>query len=317
VEEVDIMDSNAGEQGGANCEQPRTTDHDSVAYCAANHATGTTIAGRSADTPPVQRLLRWLARHPISRAGAAAVALSGRRRRPGAPLHRRWLAQISGSVLVALGVSITLSTGIGAGSLDVLNVGLADRTGLPLGVAVWIVAGALIATAALLGGRPRAGTYISPFVIGAVLQPLVAFWHRFLVEPPLVVAVPVHLAGIVMIGFGAGAVVVAGFGSGTAELLTDAVVSRIGNSPVLIRLGFEVTWLTAGVLLGGPAGLGTVLMATLIGPAVSRGVQVVEPLVAGPTPARLPAVSDRPPGSPSRTHRRPGAPEEVRALAHR
>jgi uncharacterized membrane protein YczE len=38
---------------------------------------------------------------------------------------------------------------------------------------------------------------------------------------------------------------------------------------------FEVTFLTVGALLGGPIGLGTVLVALGIGPSVARGRRLV------------------------------------------
>jgi uncharacterized membrane protein YczE len=46
-----------------------------------------------------------------------------------------------------------------------------------------------------------------------------------------------------------------------------------------MRFVFEGTWLVLGVALGGPFGLGTVLVAATIGPAVASGHRVVESLV--------------------------------------
>ena len=46
-----------------------------------------------------------------------------------------------------------------------------------------------------------------------------------------------------------------------------------------MRLAFEATWVVLGVALGGPIGIGTVLVALLIGPAVARGHRLVEAVV--------------------------------------
>ena len=44
-----------------------------------------------------------------------------------------------------------------------------------------------------------------------------------------------------------------------------------GRPEQRMRLLFEVTYLTIGGLLGGPIGLGTVLVALCIGPSVANG----------------------------------------------
>ncbi len=41
-------------------------------------------------------------------------------------------------------------------------------------------------------------------------------------------------------------------------------------------MAFELTWLAVGVMLGGPIGVGTVLVALTIGPAVAVGSRAVD-----------------------------------------
>ena len=43
-----------------------------------------------------------------------------------------------------------------------------------------------------------------------------------------------------------------------------------------VRLAFEVTWLVIGVAMGGPVGLGTILVALTIGSSVSNGHRMVD-----------------------------------------
>jgi uncharacterized membrane protein YczE len=47
-----------------------------------------------------------------------------------------------------------------------------------------------------------------------------------------------------------------------------------------VRTGIELTAVTAGFLLGGTVGVGSVLFALLIGHAVSFGVRTIEPHAA-------------------------------------
>ena len=143
------------------------------------------------------------------------------------------------------------------------------RTGLPLAFAVWITVGALTLVAWALGRRPGLGTVVGPFVVGPTMQSMLTNLERF--EPPrwVVVRIAIHLLAVGVVGFGAGAVMASRLGQGTGELLALAASDRSGRPEQRMRLMFEVTWLAVGGLLGGPIGLGTVLVALCIGPSVA------------------------------------------------
>ncbi len=208
-------------------------------------------------------------------------------------------------MLVAVGVAATLAIGIGVGPLDVFNIGMAQRFGLPLWLTMWSVAGALMVIATALGNPPRPGTLITPFVIGATVQ-FLSDQMRGLGSMPVVAALGAQAVAVAVIGVGAGAIIVSGFGAGLGELISEATSSRFGRSMSATRLALEASFLSLGVAIGGPAGPGTLVIAVLIGPAVSRGVRVCEPLVSG-----------RRPGSPSTSHHRPEAREADRELVRR
>ena len=57
--------------------------------------------------------------------------------------------------------------------------------------------------------------------------------------------------------------------------------ARTGRSLRLVRTMIELSALTAGFLLGGTVGIGTVAFALLIGPGVHAVFYAVEPRFAG------------------------------------
>jgi uncharacterized membrane protein YczE len=180
-----------------------------------------------------------------------------------------------GATLIATGAAVTLWTGLGAGPMDVLISAINTRTGLAVPFVVWIVAGTLMSVATLIGRRPGLGTFLAPLIVGPVLGAIRSVLAT--VPPPSsqAAAVAWHLAGVATIGLGAGALIVAGLGSGTGELLAGATAGRTGRREPHIRAGIEMTWLSIGLLLGGPVGVGTLIVAVLIGPAVANGSRIV------------------------------------------
>lgn len=183
---------------------------------------------------------------------------------------------LAGSATIAISVAVLLWNDFGPGPLDVFIGALRALTGLPLMVAVWLTIGTLTAIAWALGRRPGLGTIVGPIVTGPVMQVAVSALERFDSPDHLIEKVVVHLVAIGAVGVGAGTVIAAGLGAGTGELLAAAASDRSGRPQPRVRLLFEVTWLLLGVLLGGPIGLGTVIVALAIGPSVAHGHRLVD-----------------------------------------
>jgi uncharacterized membrane protein YczE len=213
---------------------------------------------------------------PLSRAGAIAAVLADG---PMPTLLRRSARVgllVVGSVVIAAGVAVMLWTRLGPGPLDVFIGAVRVRTGLSLTLAVWLVIASLIGVAWLLGRRPGPGTLVSPLIVGPAMQAFVALLEG--VEPPeaFMAVAAIHVGAVFVVGIGAGALIVSRLGAGSGELLAAAASDRTGRAEPGLRMAFELTWLGVGVMLGGPIGVGTVLVAITIGPAVAVGYRGVD-----------------------------------------
>jgi uncharacterized protein len=188
---------------------------------------------------------------------------------------------VAGSLIIAVGVAAMLWTRLGPGPLDVFIGAIRVRTGLSLTfvwlvVRVWLVVASMIVAAWSMGRRPGPGTLLSPLIIGPSMQATLAVFDR--VEPPdsIALVLAIHVAAVFVVGVGAGALIVSGLGAGTGELLASAASDRTGRPEPRVRMAFESSWLVAGVALGGPIGIGTVVVALAIGPAVMVGYRLVD-----------------------------------------
>jgi uncharacterized protein len=183
---------------------------------------------------------------------------------------------VAGSLVIAVGVAAMLWTGLGPGPLDVFIGAIRVRTGLSLTLSVWLVIAVLIGLAWAMGRRPGPGTLVSPLIIGPVMQAALALFGGVEPPDPLVVVLAIHVAAVFVVGVGAGALIVSGLGAGTGELLAAAASDRTGRSEPRLRMAFESSLLIVGVALGGPIGIGTIVVALTIGPAVMVGYRAVD-----------------------------------------
>lgn len=238
---------------------------------------GVTLDGPKRRLHPLRHRL---ARHAWSRAGAVAEVLQSGTTRRVLTLTTRSALLAVGSALIAVSVAVTLWTELGPGPLDVFIGAVRHHTGLPISLAVWATVGSLIALAWALGRRPGPGTFISPLLIGPMLQAALAALESFGAPESIVVRLVLQCVAIAGIGLGAGALIVSGLGAGSGELLASAASDRVGRPEPTVRFACEATWIVLGVALGGPAGIGTLMVAAAVGPAVAKGYAVVDAAAA-------------------------------------
>lgn len=87
-----------------------------------------------------------------------------------------------------------------------------------------------------------------------------------------------YLTGLLLLGWGCGMYMVANLGIGPRDTLMLLMVHKLGWSVTRARTLMEVTVAIIGFLLGGPIGVGTVLMAFGLGPIVQLALTYNEKL---------------------------------------
>lgn len=200
-------------------------------------------------------------------------------------LRATWL--VAGLFLCALGVILFLESGLGLPPWDVLHQGLAEQLGVSFGVANLVVSMVVLALVWMLRARIGLGTLLNASLIGvfvialAALEPIDALSDQSL-------AVRIGLIPLALACFGVGSAfyICASMGAGPRDSLMLVVSRRLGIRIGGARTGIEVAALAGGFLLGGTAGIGTVVFAVGIGPVVELSFWLL-----GRTPFAGPAVA--------------------------
>lgn len=214
---------------------------------------------------------------------AAGVAIERTRRgsiRRAMSISCRFALLLFGALTIGVSIAVMMWNDLGPGPLDVFIIALRAKTAMPLMVAVWLTIGTLIMVAWALGRRPGFGTFFVPVLLGPVIQFTVSALGSYNHSEFVAVQIAVQLLAIGAVGVGAGAAIASGLGMGMGELLTAATADRVGVSEPKVRAAWEVTFVAVGLLMGGPAGVGTLLIACLVGTSVARGKRIVDTVTA-------------------------------------
>ncbi len=178
-------------------------------------------------------------------------------------LGRRSIQLYAGLALYGASSALLVRAGLGLEPWNVLHQGLAELTGLTIGVVSIVVGAAVLLLWIPLRQRPGLGTVSNVFVVGLAMDGTLALLPD---ARALAVRVPLLLAGIVLNGVATGLYIAADFGPGPRDGLMTGLHRRTGRSIRLMRTGVEIAVVVTGFLLGGTIGIGTVLYAVSIGP---------------------------------------------------
>lgn len=192
---------------------------------------------------------------------------------------------LAGLWLFGTGDALLVHSVLGNAPWTVLAQGVSLHTPLTIGVATQLIGVAVLAGWVPLRERPGLGTVCNVVVIGLAIDVMLPL----LPEPvSLLGRAASLLAGIALVGLGSGFYLTAELGPGPRDGWMTGLHRRFGWPLSRVRAGIEVSVLAAGWLLGGTVGVGTVVFAVLIGPAVAGSVWLLRR-----RPVRVPAGAPR------------------------
>jgi uncharacterized membrane protein YczE len=180
-----------------------------------------------------------------------------------AHLTRRLLQLYVGLALYGASSALLVRAGLGLEPWGVLHQGLAELTGLTIGVVSIIVGAVVLLLWIPIRQRPGLGTVSNVFVIGIAMDATLSLVPQV---TTLVGQIPLMAAGIVLNGAATGLYIAARFGPGPRDGLMTGLHRLTGRSIRLVRTAIEVAVVATGFVLGGSVGIGTVAYALAIGP---------------------------------------------------
>lgn len=181
-------------------------------------------------------------------------------------LSHRLVRLYTGLTLYGLAISLQIRSALGGSPWDVFHQGLAVHFGLSVGTWVIIVGAAVMVVWIPLKQKPGLGTISNVFLVGLACD--AGLW--LLPSPNVWPLQWLYLvSGILLLAFASVLYIGAKLGPGPRDGIMTGLV-RLGLSVRLARFLIEITVLSIGWLLGGTAGIGTLLFALAIGPLVQQ-----------------------------------------------
>ena len=185
------------------------------------------------------------------------------------------LMLVIGLALFGLGEALLIAAEVGVSPWTVLAQGLSKHLAWSIGTSTFVISTIVLFLWLPLRQKPGLGTVLNIFIVALVLDFSVPYLPGF---ESSILNVMMAAVGVFITGFGGAIYLIANLGPGPRDGLMSGL-QRVTNFPIAwIRGSIEVTAVTLGWLLGGKVGIGTLLFAFGIGPALAASILILRHL---------------------------------------
>ena len=179
---------------------------------------------------------------------------------------------VLGLILFGVGETLLITANQGVSPWTVLAQGLSFQFNLSIGVTTFIVSIIVLFFWYPLKQKPGLGTFLNVILISIVIDlstPILPY------PKTLFYQIIQSVIAVLIVGIGSGFYLTANLGPGPRDGLMTGLQKLTDKPIALIRTILEVSAVLIGFYFGGVVGIGTLLFAFGIGPAVSLGIFIV------------------------------------------
>ena len=178
-----------------------------------------------------------------------------------------------GLTLFGLGEGLLIVSLSGASPWSVLAQGISLNVNYSIGVITFIISVVVLIMWIPLKQKPGMGTILNALIIAGMIDLCI----NFVPSPESYISqIILAVVAVLTVGIGGGIYLVANLGPGPRDGLMIGL-QKVSNLPIAtVRAFIEISVVSVGWYLGGTVGIGTLLFAFGIGPAVALGLYLVD-----------------------------------------
>ena len=180
-----------------------------------------------------------------------------------------------GLMLFGLGEGLLLVSLTGASPWSVLAQGISLHIDYSIGLITFFISLFVIFLWIFLNQKPGIGTILNAIIIALMID----FSLKYISTPELYFfKILMAISAVLIVGIGSGFYLIANLGPGPRDGLMTGLQKKTNLPIALVRAILEISVVSIGWYLGGTFGIGTLIFAFGVGPAVAFGLYFVDKL---------------------------------------
>ena len=177
-----------------------------------------------------------------------------------------------GLTLFGLGEGLLVVSHTGASPWTVLAEGISSNVDFSIGTVSFFISLGVLFLWFFLNQKPGIGTLLNALIVAIMIDVSIIYIptpENYI--PQLLLAI----LGVLMVGLGSGFYLVSNLGPGPRDGLMTGIQRKTNFPIAAVRAFLEIAAVSIGWYLGGTVGIGTLLFAFGVGPAVAFGLFTV------------------------------------------
>ena len=177
-----------------------------------------------------------------------------------------------GLTLFGLGEGLLVVSHTGASPWTVLAEGISSNVDFSIGTVSFFVSLGVLFLWFFLNQKPGIGTLLNALIVAVMIDVSIAY-----IPTPenYISQLLLAILGVLMVGLGSGFYLVSNLGPGPRDGLMTGIQRKTNFPIAAVRAFLEIAAVSIGWYLGGTVGIGTLLFAFGVGPAVALGLFIV------------------------------------------
>jgi len=177
-----------------------------------------------------------------------------------------------GLTLFGLGEGLLVVSLTGASPWTVLAEGISLNVDFSIGTVTFFISLGVLFFWFFLNQKPGIGTLLNALIVAVMIDVSITY-----IPTPenYISQLLLAILGVLIVGLGSGFYLVSNLGPGPRDGLMTGIQRKTNFPIAAVRAFLEITVVCIGWYLGGTVGIGTLLFAFGVGPAVALGLFVV------------------------------------------
>ena len=190
-----------------------------------------------------------------------------------------YLCYLIGIMVLTLGVSLTVKSGLGAGSLDAINFALSDKLNINISIVILIVSILAILISSLIRrGKPKLTTLVT-----AIFMAIFTEFGVFIVSPltadTLFKQALIFLIAIMLCCIGIALYLMPKLPANPNDDMVVSIHEVTGIKIGTAKLILDIICIIIALFLKSPIGIGTLLLTVFVGPGVNLVTRFFEKIL--------------------------------------
>ena len=177
-----------------------------------------------------------------------------------------------GLTLFGLGEGLLLVSSTGASPWSVLAQGISLNVNYSIGIITFFISLFVIFLWIFLNQKPGIGTVLNAIIIALMID---FSLNVFDIPENYFSQILMAISAVLLVGIGSGFYLVANLGPGPRDGLMTGLQKKTNLPIASVRAFLEISVVSIGWYLGGTVGVGTLMFAFGVGPAVALGLFIV------------------------------------------